>query len=115
MPWDGTELRMARVDEGLPGKGGLVKGGTGESVLAPVWHDDTSLYLISDWPGWWNLYTLSLAAGPAEAVYPAEEEFAAPLWQLGSARTRCWPMAGSRCCTAAVGCGWACSTPAPGN
>ena len=83
MPWDGTELRVARVDEPSPGKGGLVKGGTGESVLAPAWHDDTSLYLISDWPGWWNLYTQSLAAGPAEAVYPAEEEFAAPLWQLG--------------------------------
>jgi dipeptidyl aminopeptidase/acylaminoacyl peptidase len=82
MPWDGTELRVARVADGS-GKGGLVKGGTGESALAPVWHDDTGLYLISDWPGWWNLYTLSLAAGPAEAVYPAEEEFAAPLWQLG--------------------------------
>ena len=82
MPWDGTELRVARVDE-LPGRGGLVKGGVSESVLAPVWHDDTSLYLISDWPGWWNLYTLNLAGGPAEAVYPAEEEFAAPLWRLG--------------------------------
>ncbi len=82
MPWDGTELRVARVDE-LPGRGGLVKGGVSESVLAPAWHDDTSMYLISDWPGWWNLYTLNLAAGPAEAVYPAEEEFAAPLWQLG--------------------------------
>jgi len=82
MPWDGTELRVARVDE-PPGKGGLVKGGASESVLAPAWYDDTSLYLISDWPGWWNLYTLSLAAGPAEAVCPAEEEFAAPLWRLG--------------------------------
>jgi dipeptidyl aminopeptidase/acylaminoacyl peptidase len=83
MPWDGTELRVARLDEPEPGKGGLVKGGVGESVLAPAWHDDTSLCLISDWPGWWNLYTLRLAAGPAEAVYPAEEEFAAPPWRLG--------------------------------
>ena len=32
MPWDGTELRVAPVDDGVPGKGGLVKGGTGESV-----------------------------------------------------------------------------------
>jgi dienelactone hydrolase len=83
MPWDGTELRAARVDDGMPGKGALVKGAIGESVLAPVWHDDASLYLISDWPGWWNLYTLSLVAGVAEAVYPAEEEFAWPLWRLG--------------------------------
>ncbi len=82
MPWDGTELRVAQVKDGIPGKGGLVKGGTSESVLAPAWHGDADLYLISDWPGWWNLYTLSLTAGSI-AVYPAEEEFAGPLWRLG--------------------------------
>jgi dipeptidyl aminopeptidase/acylaminoacyl peptidase len=83
MPWDGTELRVATVEDGVPGKAWLVKGGTGESVLAPLWRDATSLYLVSDWPGWWNLYEVDLAGGPAEAVYPAEEEFAGPLWQLG--------------------------------
>jgi dipeptidyl aminopeptidase/acylaminoacyl peptidase len=83
MPWDGTELRVALVDDGLPGKGGLVKGGIRESVLAPVWRDNASLYLISDWPGWWNIYQLGLAGEPAQALYPAEEEFADPLWQLG--------------------------------
>ena len=83
MPWDGTDLRVARVDDGMPGKGVLVKGGIGESVLAPAWRSDTSLYLVSDWPGWWNLYTQPLAAGPAEALHPAEEEFAGALWRLG--------------------------------
>jgi dipeptidyl aminopeptidase/acylaminoacyl peptidase len=83
MPWDGTELRVASVEDGVPGKGWLVKGGIGESVLAPAWRDDTSLYLISDWPGWWNLYNLSTTGSLAEPVYPAEEEFAGPLWRLG--------------------------------
>jgi dipeptidyl aminopeptidase/acylaminoacyl peptidase len=83
MPWDGTELRVAAVEDGVPGKGWLVKGGTGESVLAPLWRDETSLYVVSDWPGWWNIYQVDLAGGPAEAVYPAEEEFAGPLWRLG--------------------------------
>jgi len=83
MPWDGTELRVAPVEDGVPGRGGLVRGGIGESVLAPAWRDDNSLYLVSDWPGWWNVYTVGLAGGPAEAIYPAEEEFAGPLWQLG--------------------------------
>jgi dipeptidyl aminopeptidase/acylaminoacyl peptidase len=83
MPWDGTELRVASVDNGVPGKGWLVKGGTAESVLAPAWRDNTSLYLISDWPGWWNLYTLNMNGGFAEPIYPAEEEFAGPLWRLG--------------------------------
>jgi dipeptidyl aminopeptidase/acylaminoacyl peptidase len=83
MPWDGTELRVALVQDGMPGKGGLVKGGIRESVVAPLWRDDHSLYVASDWPGWWNLYQLGLAGEPAQALYPAEEEFADPLWQLG--------------------------------
>jgi dipeptidyl aminopeptidase/acylaminoacyl peptidase len=83
MPWDGTELRVAALEDGTPGKAWLVKGGIQESVLAPLWRDETSLYVISDWPGWWNVYQMSLTSGPAEAVYPAEEEFAGPLWRLG--------------------------------
>jgi dipeptidyl aminopeptidase/acylaminoacyl peptidase len=83
MPWDGTELRVAAIENGVPGKGWLVKGGITESVLAPLWRDAASLYVISDWPGFWNVYQVSLTSGPAEAIYPAEEEFAQPLWELG--------------------------------
>jgi dipeptidyl aminopeptidase/acylaminoacyl peptidase len=84
MPWDGTELRVAPVKDGTPGAGRLVKGSLRESVLAPAWRDNTSLYVVSDWPGWWNIYQLGLAGEPAQALYPADEEFAGPLWQLGS-------------------------------
>ena len=83
MPWDGTELRVAQISDGVLGRGRLVKGGMRESVLAPVWRDETSLYVVSDWPGWWNLYQVGLVGEPAQALYPAEEEFAEPLWQLG--------------------------------
>ena len=83
MPWDGTELRVAQISEGVLGRGRLVKGGMRESVLAPVWRNETSLYVASDWPGWWNLYQVGLVGEPAQALYPAEEEFAEPLWQLG--------------------------------
>ena len=34
MPWDGTELRVAQITDGVPGRGRLVKGGMRESVLA---------------------------------------------------------------------------------
>lgn len=92
MPWDGTELRVAAVGAGpvdgtAPSQ--VVAGGADESVLAPVWRDGRSLYLISDRSGWWNLYRADLAgAGPEQpaavtALCPREEEFAAPLWQLG--------------------------------
>jgi len=83
MPWDGTELRVGIITDGVPGKGGLVKGGIRESVMAPLWRDERSLYVVSDWPGWWNLYQIGLTGEPAEALYPAEEEFTGPLWQLG--------------------------------
>ncbi|MGD0374054.1 MAG: prolyl oligopeptidase family serine peptidase [Streptosporangiaceae bacterium] len=83
MPWDGTELRVALVEDGIPGKGRLVKGGLRESVLAPAWRDNTSLYVATDWTGWWNIYQVGLTGEPPQALYPAEEEFAGPLWQLG--------------------------------
>lgn len=74
MPWDGTELRAGTLTEsGVTGTYTL-KGGLGESVLAPMWQDESSLLFLSDWPGWWNLYQIGLT-GPAFALYPAEKEF----------------------------------------
>jgi dipeptidyl aminopeptidase/acylaminoacyl peptidase len=84
MPWDGTELRVAPVENGVLGKSRMLKGGQRESVLAPLWRDNTSLYVATDWPGWWNIYQLSLTGDQPMALYPADEEFAGPLWQLGA-------------------------------
>ncbi len=84
MPWDGTELRVAPVEKGMPGKGRLLMGSQRESVLAPVWRDNASLYVATDWPGWWNIYQLGLTGEPPLALFPADEEFAGPLWQLGA-------------------------------
>ena len=86
MPWDGTELRVAALDDDVPvsdkSQQQLIMGCATESVLAPVWRDDRSLYAISDRSGWWNLYLADLLAFP-RALCPREEEFAVPLWQLG--------------------------------
>jgi dipeptidyl aminopeptidase/acylaminoacyl peptidase len=79
MPWDGTELRVAEI--GDP-RHQVIMGGDRESVLAPAWRDDRSLYVVSDRLGWWNLYLVSAEESPW-ALCPREEEFAAPLWQLG--------------------------------
>jgi dipeptidyl aminopeptidase/acylaminoacyl peptidase len=86
MPWDGTELRVAALGDGPVSNKNqqqLIMGGEAESVLAPVWRDDRSLYVISDRSGWWNLYLADLLAFP-RPLCPREEEFAEPLWQLGS-------------------------------
>ena len=93
MPWDGTELRVAALGGTGPvsdqSQQQLIMGGDAESVLAPVWRDDRSLYAISDRSGWWNLYVADVLARPQarpavpRPLCPREEEFAAPLWQLG--------------------------------
>jgi dipeptidyl aminopeptidase/acylaminoacyl peptidase len=83
MPWDGTELRVAPVENGMPGKSRLLHGSLRESVLAPLWRDSDTLYIATDWPGWWNIYQVGLTGEPPLALYPADEEFAGPIWQLG--------------------------------
>ncbi|MBB2912218.1 dipeptidyl aminopeptidase/acylaminoacyl peptidase [Streptosporangium becharense] len=82
MPWNGTELRVFRLADGACR---TIAGGPGESVLAPSWRDDHTLYLVSDRSGWWNLYRAGIDGSPPQALHPAEEEFAGPLWQLGGA------------------------------
>jgi dipeptidyl aminopeptidase/acylaminoacyl peptidase len=83
MPWDGTEVRVANLEDGKVERARTVKGGLNESALAPAWRDERTLYVVSDWSGWWNIYQVGLYGGSPAAQYPAEEEFAGALWQLG--------------------------------
>jgi dienelactone hydrolase len=86
MPWDGTELRVAELTaDGVCGPWRTLIGSSTESVLQPEWHDNDSLFAISDRSGWWNLYLVPAGGdGQAQPLCPREEEFGGPLWQLGS-------------------------------
>lgn len=83
MPWDGTELRVADIDGATARGRRTLLGSTSESVLQPHWASDSELFVISDRSGWWNLYRIRAVGGDPVALYPAAEEFAEPLWQLG--------------------------------
>ncbi len=85
MPWDGSEVRVADLVDGVAVDARTVLGGRDESVLQPEWVDDTTLYAASDITGWWNLYRIDLTdgAGKPEPLCPREEEFGFPAWQLG--------------------------------
>jgi dipeptidyl aminopeptidase/acylaminoacyl peptidase len=86
MPWDGTELRVARLSDApaVVADASLVIGGPDESVLAPWWRDDETLYAVSDRSGWWNLYAVPASgSGAPEPLCPRAEEFDGPLWQTG--------------------------------
>ncbi len=82
MPWDGTELWVADLDE----RGGVrsqacVAGGSAESILQPEWSADGTLHFISDRTGWWNLYRIR--AGEVEGLCPMDAEFGGPQWVFG--------------------------------
>lgn len=85
MPWDGTELHVARVDsDGTLTDERVVMGGPEESVFQPGWGPDGDLYAVSDRTGWWNLYKL-YPNGDAEPtnLTPEAAEFGVPQWAFG--------------------------------
>jgi dipeptidyl aminopeptidase/acylaminoacyl peptidase len=79
MPWDGTHLWLADLDEsGAPRDARRVAGGDQESIFQPEWSPDGRLYFVSDGSGWWNLYRLS--SWGVEPILEMAAEFGAPQW-----------------------------------
>lgn len=77
MPWDGTELVVAEVHQGMLREPRTVAGGPEESIAQADWSPDGRLLYASDRTGWWNLYR------DGEQLCPREEEFGGALWKLG--------------------------------
>jgi dipeptidyl aminopeptidase/acylaminoacyl peptidase len=82
MPWDGTDLWLADLnDEGMPGSARKVAGGKEEAVVQPCWSPDGWLHFVSDRSGWWNLYRQGTDG--SVPLCPMEAEFAVPAWGFG--------------------------------
>lgn len=85
MPWDGTQLWLAQVDDsGALATLDCVAGNVNESVMQPMWSPDGELYWLSDTTGWWNLYRQSQDAAKPQPLYPSARDFAKPHWQFGT-------------------------------
>jgi dipeptidyl aminopeptidase/acylaminoacyl peptidase len=79
LPWDGTELWLAELNEdGSIASAQVVAGSPGISIFQPEWSPDNVLHFVSDHTGWWNLYRL--VDGKTEAVYEVEAEFGTAQW-----------------------------------
>ena len=82
MPWDGTELWVADVNDDASLRGARkVAGGTNESIFQPSWSPDGVLYFTSDRSNWWNIYRWT-----GETIEPVTElpaEFGTPQWLFG--------------------------------
>lgn len=83
MPWDGTELWVARIgDDGVLAEPQCVAGGIDESVMQPEWSPDGTLYFASDRTGWANLYRWRHHE-KVEGLLEMEAEFVKTHWWGG--------------------------------
>ncbi|MGW2186371.1 dipeptidyl-peptidase 5 [Streptomyces sp. NPDC001719] len=81
MPWDGSELKTARVTDGGFTEVRTLLGGPEESVAQTEWAPDGSLIAATDRSGWWNLHRVDVDSGLNVNLCAREEEFAGPLWR----------------------------------
>ncbi|MFC4008637.1 prolyl oligopeptidase family serine peptidase [Nonomuraea purpurea] len=84
MPWDGTELCVAPLNEdGTAGEHRVVAGGPEESVAQAEWRDESGLYAATDPTGWWNVHLIPLDGSPGRNLTPMELEFGGAAWKPG--------------------------------
>ncbi len=83
MPWDGTLLLVASInDQGLLGELQVVAGGKTESIFQPEWSPDGAFHFVSDRSGWWNLWRWE--DGQLRQLTDRNAEFGKPQWVFGS-------------------------------
>ena len=81
MPWDAAQLVVRAAD----GTEHVIAGGTGESVVQPVWGEDAALWWLSDRTDTWSLYRRR-PHGEAELVLDVGSDIAGPQWVFGQSR-----------------------------
>jgi dipeptidyl aminopeptidase/acylaminoacyl peptidase len=82
MPWDGTELWLADVNEnGLLANPLHIAGSESTSIFQPEWSPKDILYYVTDESGWWNLARHDETGGLA--VTTQKSEFGLPQWVFG--------------------------------
>ena len=88
MPWNGTILYVAALDENgaIIGTARRIAGGSAKSIFQPEWSPDgADLVFVSDRSGWWNLYRFTLATGAVQPIAMRTAEFGQPQWNFGMA------------------------------
>jgi len=82
MPWDGTELWVADIqNDGALEHATRVAGSVSESIFQPEWSPDGILHFVSDRTGWWNLYRWQ--NWRIEPLCTRAAEFGRPQWVFG--------------------------------
>jgi len=85
MPWDRTELRVGRIEDGTVAEWATVSPDAATAPLQPVWLDAEDLLYVDDPTGRWNLWRMRLSADlDHRPVSPADADTGGPLWTLGT-------------------------------
>jgi dipeptidyl aminopeptidase/acylaminoacyl peptidase len=83
MPWDGTELLVADLDQaGWPIQPRVVAGSRTDWISEPRWSPDGVLHFVAEPGDWMNVHRLRPDGG-IEAVASLDAEFAFPDWLFG--------------------------------
>lgn len=84
MPWDRTELRVGRLEDGTVAEWTTVAGGGRTAPLQPEWRGPDDLLYLDDPSGRWNLHRVHPSADlPAACVHPVDADTGGALWNLG--------------------------------
>lgn len=86
MPWNGTTLYLAELDDtgAVAGEPEIIAGGPEESIFQPEWSPDgNAVIFVSDRSDWWNLYRFELSSQASRPIVPMAAEFGAPQWVFG--------------------------------
>lgn len=82
MPWDGTRLWRAELDEaGTPTQPRPIAGGREESVFQPRYSPDGILHYVSDKRGYWNIYRCE--GNTARPLASDAADYGYAQWNLG--------------------------------
>ena len=86
MPWDNTQLWLAKLDN----KGQIdfaeeMTRVNESSIIQPEWSPNGQLYYICDQSGWWNLYQLDMFNRQlsSEPIVDMAADFGQPQWVFG--------------------------------
>ncbi|MFM8384291.1 MAG: prolyl oligopeptidase family serine peptidase, partial [Actinomycetota bacterium] len=82
MPWDGTELYLAEIENGEIKNKRVIAGNQKNPVLSPEWLDNETITYIDEASGWWNPWKVDLKGNRTQIV-SEESEWGFPAWQLG--------------------------------
>ena len=86
MPWDNTQLWLAKLDNaGQITFAERMTGISESSVIQPEWSPNGQLYYVCDQNGWWNLYRLDMKRRElsSEPIVSMSAEFGQPQWVFG--------------------------------